>query len=223
MPNRVIKESIRTSRKINALSDFQFRVWTYLLTYVDDYGRGSADPELLKGFVFPRRKRVSESDIEKALAELAGMGCILLYEVDGESYFCFPNWGDHQRIQTKRSKFPEPVNFSDLQKSTVSHRESPSESESEYESEFNTKESSAGKPRAFVPPSVSDVAQYCREQGYHINAESFVSFYASKGWMVGKNRMKDWKRAVVTWENRWKEEHGEQQSRNCAYHVGRDL
>ena len=81
----------------------------------------------------------------------------------------------------------------------------------------------AGKPRAFVPPSVSDVAQYCREQGYHINAESFVSFYASKGWMVGKNRMKDWKRAVVTWENRWKEEHGEQQSSNCAYHVGRDL
>ena len=76
---------------------------------------------------------------------------------------------------------------------------------------------------AFVPPSVSDVAQYCREQGYHINAESFVSFYASKGWMVGKNRMKDWKSAVVTWENRWKEEHGEQQSSNCAYHVGRDL
>ncbi len=54
MPNRIIKDSIRTSKSINAMSDFQFRLWAYLITYVDDYGRGSADPELLKGFVFPR-------------------------------------------------------------------------------------------------------------------------------------------------------------------------
>lgn len=125
MPNRIIKESIRTSKKINNLTDFQFRLWLYLITYVDDFGRGSADPELLKGFVFPRRKRVSESDIEKALAELAGMGCILLYEVDGESYFCFPNWSKHQRIQTKQSKFPEPVNCSESQTFSASHGASP--------------------------------------------------------------------------------------------------
>ena len=144
MPNRIIKESIRTSKSINALSDFQFRLWAYLLTYVDDFGRGSADPELLKGFVFPRRKRVSESDIEKALAELAGMGCILLYEVDGESYFCFPNWSKHQRIQTKQSKFPEPVNCAESRPSTVNHGEPPSstvnhgEPPSESESNPNT-------------------------------------------------------------------------------------
>ena len=48
--------------------------------------------------------------------------------------------------------------------------------------------------------------QYCREKGYHINAERFVCFYAQKGWMVGKNRMKDWKRAVQGWETRWKDE-----------------
>ena len=144
MPNRIIKESIRTSKSVNAMSDFQFRLWAYLITYVDDYGRGSADPELLKGFVFPRRKRVSESDIEKALAELAGMGCILLYEVDGESYFCFPNWSKHQRIQTKQSKFPEPVNCAESRPSTVNHGEPPSstvnhgEPPSESESNPNT-------------------------------------------------------------------------------------
>ena len=128
MPNRIIKESIRTSRSVNAMTDFQFRLWVYLITYVDDYGRGSADPEILKGFVFPRRKRVSESDIDKALAELADMGCIHLYDVDGESYFCFPNWGDHQRIQTKKSKFPEPPKFAAPQKSTVVHGDIPPES-----------------------------------------------------------------------------------------------
>lgn len=127
MPNRIIKDSIRTSKSVNAMTDFQFRLWIYLITYVDDYGRGSADPELLKGFVFPRRKGVTDSTIEKALLDLANSGSILLYDVDGESYFCFPNWADHQRIQTKRSKFPAPSD-GDLRNSTVSHGESPPES-----------------------------------------------------------------------------------------------
>lgn len=108
MPNRIIKESIRTSKSVNQMTDFQFRVWTYLITFVDDYGRGSADPELIKGFVFPRRKGVTEATIEKTLAELATIGSILLYEVDGESYLCFPNWSEHQTVRNKVSKFPAP-------------------------------------------------------------------------------------------------------------------
>lgn len=58
----------------------------------------------------------------------------------------------------------------------------------------------------FTPPSADDVAEYVREQGYHVNAERFVAFYEQKGWMVGKNRMKDWKAAVRSWETRWKDE-----------------
>ena len=127
MPNRIIKESIRTSKSVNALTDFQFRVWLYLITYADDYGRGSADAELLKGFVFPRRKGITESQISKALDDLASIGMIHLYNVDGESYFCFPNWAMHQRIQAKKEKFPAPPNgIPPLP--TVSHGESPSES-----------------------------------------------------------------------------------------------
>ncbi|MGI6014333.1 MAG: hypothetical protein ACOX7K_08685 [Oscillospiraceae bacterium] len=108
MPNRIIKESIRTSKSVNTMTDFQFRLWTYLITYVDDYGRGIADPEILKGFVFPRRKGVTETTIAKALTDLANIGSILLYEVDGESYLCFPNWSEHQAIRNKKSKFPAP-------------------------------------------------------------------------------------------------------------------
>jgi len=137
MPNRIIKESIRTSRSVNQLSDFNFRTWLYLITYVDDYGCGSADPEILKGFVFPRRKSVTEKQIEKALADLAMQGMIVLYERDGEPYFAFPNWRDHQRIQAKRHKFPEPTD-DELRKVTVSHGESPSESESNPNTNPNT-------------------------------------------------------------------------------------
>ena len=61
------------------------------------------------------------------------------------------------------------------------------------------------KQKRFVPPTVEEVAAYCNERGNGIDAESFVAFYESKGWFVGKNKMKDWRQAVVTWERRDKE------------------
>lgn len=51
-----------------------------------------------------------------------------------------------------------------------------------------------------TPPTVAEVTVYCRERGNSVNPEAFVDFYASKGWMVGKNPMRDWKAAVRTWE-----------------------
>ena len=56
------------------------------------------------------------------------------------------------------------------------------------------------KAKRFIPPTVDEVAAYCQERGNGLDPESFVDFYASKGWMVGKNPMKDWKAAVRTWE-----------------------
>lgn len=52
----------------------------------------------------------------------------------------------------------------------------------------------------FVPPTVEEVQAYCNERGNRVNPEAFVDFYTTKGWMVGKNKMKDWKAAVRTWE-----------------------
>ena len=108
MPWRTLKDSIRTDRKVNELSDFEYRLWSYLITYVDDYGLGSANAAIVKGFVFPLRKSVTEKSIEDALSKLATIGLIRLYEVDGESYLCFPKWSVHQRIQTKKPKHPVP-------------------------------------------------------------------------------------------------------------------
>lgn len=57
-----------------------------------------------------------------------------------------------------------------------------------------------GKAKRFVPPTVEEVESYCSERGNGIDAQSFIDFYESKGWMIGKNKMKDWKAAVRTWE-----------------------
>ena len=108
MPNRLIKSSIHESEKVNQMTDFQFRVWVSLITYVDDYGRGDARPLVIKGNCFPLRERITSKDIEAALNALAGIGCIGLYEVDGRSYLYFPNWESHQNIRNKASRFPGP-------------------------------------------------------------------------------------------------------------------
>ena len=49
-------------------------------------------------------------------------------------------------------------------------------------------------------PSVDEVKAYCTERKNSVDAEKFVDYYSSNGWMVGKNKMKDWKAAVRTWE-----------------------
>lgn len=61
------------------------------------------------------------------------------------------------------------------------------------------------KASAFVPPTVTEVDQYIREKGYSVDPQRFVDFYECKGWMVGKNKMKDWKAAVRNWERTNKE------------------
>lgn len=54
--------------------------------------------------------------------------------------------------------------------------------------------------KRFVPPTVDEVRAYCEERGNNIDAESFVDYYTSTGWLVGKKPMKDWKASVRTWE-----------------------
>ena len=56
--------------------------------------------------------------------------------------------------------------------------------------------------KRFVPPTPDEVRSYCTERNNSVDASRFVDFYEAKGWMVGKNKMKDWKAAVRTWEGK---------------------
>ena len=60
---------------------------------------------------------------------------------------------------------------------------------------------SIGQQR-FTPPSVEEVRAYCKERRNGIDAQHFIDYYESNGWMVGRNKMKDWKAAVRTWERK---------------------
>lgn len=58
------------------------------------------------------------------------------------------------------------------------------------------------KKKNFIPPSIEEVKEYLLSVGSKVDAEAFVAFYESKDWMIGKNKMKNWKSAIVTWEKR---------------------
>ena len=88
------------------------------------------------------------------------------------------------------------------QEERESEKENEKETEGEIENECYppTPLSGGAKAKRFIPPTVDEVAAYCQERGNGLAPETFVDFYASKGWMVGKNPMNDWKAAVRTWE-----------------------
>lgn len=58
---------------------------------------------------------------------------------------------------------------------------------------------------AFHPPTLQEVESYCNERKNNINAQLFIDYYTARGWMIGKNKMKDWRAAVRTWEGKQKE------------------
>ena len=79
------------------------------------------------------------------------------------------------------------------------------EREKKKEKEREKDNTVADKPPThsrFSQPTVEQVQAYCTEKGYSLDAEHFVDYYTSNGWMVGKNRMKDWKAAVRTWSRK---------------------
>ena len=75
------------------------------------------------------------------------------------------------------------------------------EKEEEKDKEIN-KNNKSDKPTRtrFTPPAREEVQAYCIERKNNVDVERFIDYYTSNGWMVGKNKMKDWKAAVRTWE-----------------------
>ena len=108
MSNRILKESILTSRRISNLSWFERVMFTNLIVTVDDYGIYFADPALLSRILFCRDPGVTEKMVRDGLKHLEEQGLILRYAVEGEEYLKLCSWEKHQRLRNSRRKFPAP-------------------------------------------------------------------------------------------------------------------
>lgn len=199
MPNRIIKESIHTSERVNAMTDFQFRLWVFLITYVDDFGRGDARPAVIKGSCFPLRERTNTKEIINGLNALAELGCIQLYEVDGKPYLCFPHWEEHQVIRNKKSRFPAPeINLKAIESNCIQLNSIASLIQSNPNKNPNTNPREVTR---FAPPTLEEVTAYCRERNSPVDPRKFWEYFNAGGWKDSKgNPVRSWKQKLLTWE-----------------------
>ena len=81
------------------------------------------------------------------------------------------------------------------------------DTDNDTENDINTKtkESKKSTRKKFIIPSVEEVRAYCQQRNNRVDPVAFIAYYTAKDWMIGKNKMKDWKAAVITWERRAKQ------------------
>ena len=190
MPNRVLRDGILTSERIDQLNWAEEVFYRRLMSVVDDYGRYYAKPELLISACYPLRiRKVSDSDVAKFLTACVSAGLVSTYQAnDGKWYVQIVDFG--QRIQAK-SKFPDPPHGGS-RKSTVENGESPDSTENnrlvegevvvEDEGEKGTR-TRRKRPETFPMPDdfgISDrVTAWAKEKG-HANLEEHLESFRHK-------------------------------------------
>lgn len=154
-----------------------------------------------------------------AMLEYAELGTVPDFK--GNERFIWPSAkqaidrarAESERLTVNGSKGGRPKKTNENQQKpteTKENQQEPTETQKEKEKKNKEREEentsltgSKRKPLSrFTPPTVEQVAAYCQERGNRINAQQFVDFYASKGWKVGQNPMKDWRACIRTWEGR---------------------
>jgi len=85
-------------------------------------------------------------------------------------------------------------------------RDCPRQTETVLDKADRTEQNRTESKRAvFAKPTLVEVTEYCKERKNSIDSQHFIDHYESNGWIVGKTKMKNWKAAIRTWENRSKE------------------
>lgn len=200
MPNRILKESIKTSAQVDALSWFEEVVFYRLIVTADDYGCLDGRIILLKNELFPTKDNITKKAIEDAIAKLASVGLLCKYTVNGMPYLCFPSWEKHQRIRNMHRKYPEPP--ADVIRQTIDRQltaDCQSESEIESESNPNPKEKRAGVREK--PPTLDDIKAYCLERKNNVDPKQFYDYFTATGWVDSNGKpVKSWKGKIITWE-----------------------
>ena len=152
------------------------RLFTSLLTYA----RTGEAPQLggNERFLFPMMR----AQLDRDIAAMAGVS-------------------EARSKAAKASKSSKCEQMQQMQANAANASKSSKDKDKDKDKdEDEDKKGNGAREARFTPPSVEEVAAYCQERGNGVDASRFVDFYSSKGWMVGKSKMKDWKAAVRNWE-----------------------
>lgn len=104
----------------------------------------------------------------------------------------------------RRNRMRTNNNDREQSSTNVNEREQPTTDADNNKNKNKNKNKNNNKEviRRFTPPTLEEVSAYCKERSNTVDPQRFIDFYASKGWKVGNQPMKDWKACVRTWEQR---------------------
>ena len=106
------------------------------------------------------------------------------------------NANRQRKFREKKKQENATALLQDRYESVTKNNESKSiEIDIEKEKDIDSK-----KRKRFIPPTLEEVKSYCSERKNNVDPNKFIDYYESNGWMVGRNKMKDWKAAVRSWE-----------------------
>ena len=125
--------------------------------------------------------------------ELNEYGAELMHDV--EAY----RQAESLRKSARFQKFPAESGGIRVNPADSEHSQSVKQSVSQSDSKTIRTQGANSRPR-FAAPTLDQVSEYCLERKNQVQPQAFIDFYASKGWVVGRSPMKDWKAAVRTWE-----------------------
>ncbi len=108
MPDRMIKESVCSSEKVDHLSAFEETVFFRLILNVDDNGRIDARSSFLRSKLFLTKQGITIANIENAVHKMASIGLVEIYEVNDKPFLMFPKWHEHQKIRYIKDLYPAP-------------------------------------------------------------------------------------------------------------------
>lgn len=160
----------------------------------DKAGRLEDSPVKIKARLFSSDLSTinKKIDIDKILEDLTHKPFIVRYEAENKKYIEIINFLKHQRPHhtEKNSEIP-PFN------GEITVKE-PLKTGGNGNGKGNGKGN--GECARFAPPTIEEVSQYCLERNKGVDPNKWFNHYQANGWMVGRNKMKDWKAAVRTWE-----------------------
>lgn len=182
---RTVKPEFFTSESVLSVSPLARLFFIGLWCEADREGRLKWKPKTLKFRYLPG----DSVNIEKLCGELESEKMIITYTVNDIDYCEIPSFKSHQVINNREKDSELPSRDSDASTTRESGRK-------------EGREGKEGKGTArFTPPTQEEVFNYMLEKGVNsrMESEKFFDYYSSKGWLVGKSKMKDWKASVRNW------------------------
>jgi hypothetical protein len=146
----------------------------------------------------------SRSKVERFLKLLESRGMIETFNEHCVTRITISNYAryDPRKSNENFQSGHIPRHLRDTGETRPGHSRATNNNYKNVNNEDNDKKQRGQTHSLFRPPSSFEVSEYAKTIGFELNGRDFVDFYQAKGWMIGKNKMKDWKASVRTWKKR---------------------